>query len=69
MTAIFLFEDVCCHCHNLNRMMEIEPLTNNGRALRNITDGNPLRQNDNESERHFFLFFVVQLPNAESTNG
>ena len=29
-------------------MMEIEPLINNGKALQNITDGNPLCQNDDE---------------------
>ena len=28
--------------------MEIEPLLNNGQALRNITDGNLLHQNDNK---------------------
>ena len=39
------------HCHCLN----------NGKALRNITDGNPLHQNDNEC--HHQLDILVKVVN------
>ena len=36
--------------------MEIEWLLNNGRVLRNITDGDPLRQNDDKCRYQIVTF-------------
>ena len=36
--------------------MKIEPLINIGRSSRNITDSNPLRQNDDEYQDHNEMF-------------
>ena len=37
-------------------LMEIEPLINIGRSSRNITDSNPLRQNDDKYQDHNEMF-------------
>ena len=44
-------------------MTEIEGLINDGRALQNITDGNPLRQNDDRC-RHQIVIFIKIVSNA-----
>ena len=44
-------------------MTVIEPFFNNGRALRNINDVNPLRQNDDEC-RHQVIILVKVVNDA-----
>ena len=40
-------------------MTEIEPLINNGKALRNITDCNPLHQNDVKCRNQIVILVKV----------
>ena len=45
-----------------NKMTEIEPLLSNGKALWNITDRNPLHQNNDEL--HHEIVILVKVVNG-----